>query len=257
MAYKLMGNLRGHETRGVNTQVSHPHPHPLSTGHVLAENVRSYSWGNVVSHPLDVVFFPINLWLNLGQKSSTFGNLFWFPILHSWSSPWDTESASGSSSESESRSVVSGSLQPRGLSVEFSRPEYWSGWPFPSPGDLPNPGIEPRPPTLLADSLPAEPQQKPRNTGVGSLSLLQGIFPTQESNWGLLHCRQILYELSYQGIPGSEHCDKSPLRKQQNSEGICIRNLIALKSILLVSALAASMFIIGRQPWPFPGSKTV
>ena len=38
-----------------------------------------------------------------------------------------------------------------------------------------------------------------RNTGVGSLSLLQGIFPTQESNWGLLHCRRILYQLSYEG----------------------------------------------------------
>ena len=39
------------------------------------------------------------------------------------------------------------------------------------------------------------------NTGVDSLPLLQGIFPTQESNWGLLHCRQILYQLSYQGSP--------------------------------------------------------
>ena len=52
---------------------------------------------------------------------------------------------------------------------------------------------------LLADSLPAEPQGKPKNTGVGSISLLQGIFPTQESNQGLLHCRWILYQLSYQG----------------------------------------------------------
>ena len=40
-----------------------------------------------------------------------------------------------------------------------------------------------------------------QNTGVGSLSLLQGIFPTQELNWGLLHCRQILYQLSYEGSP--------------------------------------------------------
>ena len=40
-----------------------------------------------------------------------------------------------------------------------------------------------------------------KNTGVGSLSLLQGIFPTQESNQGLLHCRQTLYQLSYQGSP--------------------------------------------------------
>ena len=45
--------------------------------------------------------------------------------------------------------------------MEFSRPEYWSGLPFPSPGDLPNPGIEPRSPTLQADSLPAEPPGKP------------------------------------------------------------------------------------------------
>ena len=47
--------------------------------------------------------------------------------------------------------------------MEFSRPEYLSGYPFPSPGDLPNPGIEPRAPALPADSLPAEPQGKPIN----------------------------------------------------------------------------------------------
>ena len=49
----------------------------------------------------------------------------------------------------------------------FPRQEYWSGLPFPSPGDLPNPGIEPRSPALQADSLPAEPHRKPKNTGVG------------------------------------------------------------------------------------------
>ena len=43
------------------------------------------------------------------------------------------------------------------LSMGFPRQEYWSGLPFPSPGDLPNPGIEPRSPALQADSLPAEP----------------------------------------------------------------------------------------------------
>ena len=53
---------------------------------------------------------------------------------------------------------------------------------FPSPGDLPNPGIKLRSPALQADSLPAEPQWPPKNSGVGSLSLLQGIFPIQESN---------------------------------------------------------------------------
>ena len=86
-------------------------------------------------------------------------------------------------------------------SMEFSRPEYWSGYPFPSPGDLPNSGIKPRSPTLQADSLPAEPQGKPKDTGVGSLALFQWIFLTQESNQGLLHCRRILYQLSYQGSP--------------------------------------------------------
>ena len=159
-------------------------------------------------------------------------------------------------------------------SMGLSRYEYWSGLPFPSPGDIPNPGIEPRSPALQADSLlselqgkllgifptrglnpglsyyrqilyqlshkgsprilewvaypfsadpgiePGSPElqvdsllaelpekprttilshKKPRNTGVGSLSLLHGIFPTQESNRGLLHCRWILYQLSYQG----------------------------------------------------------
>ena len=52
-------------------------------------------------------------------------------------------------------------------------------------------------PTLQEDSLPAGSKGKPKNTRVGSLSLLQGIFPTQKSNRGLLHHRQILYQLSY------------------------------------------------------------
>jgi len=52
--------------------------------------------------------------------------------------------------------------------------------PCPPPGDLPNPGIEPRSPTLQEDSLPSESTGKARNTGVGSLSLPQWIFPTQE-----------------------------------------------------------------------------
>ena len=71
----------------------------------------------------------------------------------------------------------------------------------PSPGNLASPGIECRSPALQADFLPAEPPRKPKNTGVGSLSLLQQIFLTQESNQSLLHCRRILYQLSYQGIP--------------------------------------------------------
>ena len=70
---------------------------------------------------------------------------------------------------------------------------------IPSPGNLPNPGVEPRSPALQEDSLPDEPQGKPKNTGVASLSLLQPIFLTQELNQGLLHCKQIPDQLSYQG----------------------------------------------------------
>ena len=82
-----------------------------------------------------------------------------------------------------------------------SRQEYWSQLPCPPPGDLPDPGIKPRSPALQADSLLSEPPGKPKNIGVGSLSLLQGIFLTQESNRGLPCCRRILYQQSYQGIP--------------------------------------------------------
>ena len=84
-------------------------------------------------------------------------------------------------------------------SMGFSRQEYWSRLPSPPPGDLPNPGIEPASPALQVDSLPSEPPGKPKTIGVSSLSLLQGIFPTQKSNQSLLHCRRILYQLSYPG----------------------------------------------------------
>ena len=47
------------------------------------------------------------------------------------------------------------------LSMGFFRQEYWSGLPFPSPGDLPDPEIKPRSPTLQADALPSEPPRKP------------------------------------------------------------------------------------------------
>ena len=58
---------------------------------------------------------------------------------------------------------------------------------LPSLGDLLNPGIKPRSATLQVDSLPAVLSEKPKNTGVGSLSLLQHIFPIQESNRFLLN----------------------------------------------------------------------
>ena len=73
----------------------------------------------------------------------------------------------------------------------------WVAFPFSRESSQPR--EDPRSPALQEDSLPAEPQGKPKNTGAGSLSLLQRIFLTQESNRGLLHCRWILYQLSCQG----------------------------------------------------------
>ena len=85
------------------------------------------------------------------------------------------------------------------LSMKFSRQEYWSGQLFTSLGDFPNPGIEPKSPTLQVDSSLSALLGKSKNAGVGSVSLLQGIFLTQGLNWGLLHCRWILCHMSHQG----------------------------------------------------------
>ena len=74
------------------------------------------------------------------------------------------------------------------LSMGFSRPEYWSGWPFPSPGDLPNPGIKPRFPALQADSLLSELPGTPIYM-VGEFSSTWGclgVFPGLEGGQGLV-----------------------------------------------------------------------
>ena len=151
--------------------------------------------------------------------------------------------AANTISVSESRSVMSNSLQPMDYTVHGilqARILEWVAFPFskgssqpgieprsptlqadslpaepqgkpkntgvgshPFSRGLPNQGIEPRFPTLQGDSLPGGPPGKPKNTGVGSPSLLQQIFPTQESKQGLLHYRRILYQLRYQGSPGN------------------------------------------------------
>ena len=73
--------------------------------------------------------------------------------------------------------------------------------PCPSLWDLPNLEMEPTSPTSQVDSLPSEPPGKPNNPGVGTVSLLQGKFPTRESNRDLMHYRWILYQLNYLGSP--------------------------------------------------------
>ena len=75
------------------------------------------------------------------------------------------------------------------LAMGFSRQEHWSGLPFPSSGDLPDPGIEPESlmsPALTGGSSPLAPLGKPQNTGVGLHFILKGILPTQGSNLCLL-----------------------------------------------------------------------
>ena len=103
---------------------------------------------------------------------------------------------------SESHSAVSYSLRPQGLHSPWNSPGQSIGV---SSLSLLQGSSQPRGwtqvrvqlnPALQADSLPAEPQGKPKSTEVGSLSLLQWIFPTQESNLGLLFFRQVLYQLN-------------------------------------------------------------
>ena len=80
-------------------------------------------------------------------------------------------------------------------SMEFSRQEYWSGWPFPSPGDLPNPGIEPGFPALQADALPSEPPGTPRLAYIGAY-LGIGLYLLSLRDWYyILHL--FLYLVTY------------------------------------------------------------
>ena len=98
-----------------------------------------------------------------------------------------------------SHSVVSDSLRPYGLySPEILQARMLEWIAFPFPRNLPNPGIKPRSPTLQADSLPAKPQGKSKNIGLGSLFLLQWIFLTQGLNKVFPYYRQTLYHLKPQ-----------------------------------------------------------
>ena len=102
--------------------------------------------------------------------------------------------------ESESGSVMSDSSRPHGRYSPWNSPGRileWVAFPFSRGSSQPRDQTGSR--ALQAGSLPVEPQGKPKNIGMGSPSLLQWIFLTQESNWGLLHCKLILYQLSYQG----------------------------------------------------------
>ena len=104
---------------------------------------------------------PLNLWCHLTISSSV--TIFFCLWQAKYNSKIHSPGKNTGEGESESRPVLSHSVQPHGL---------YSPWNFPE-----------------------------QNTGVGSCSLLQGLFPTQGSNPGLPHCRQILYQLSHKGSP--------------------------------------------------------
>ena len=109
--------------------------------------------------------------------------------------------------ESQSCSVVSDSLRPHRLySLWNSQGQYpgvGSLFPFSRGPSHPRDGTQAS--HVAGDSSPAEPQGKPKNPGAGGISLPQQIFSTQELNQGLLHCRRILHQLSYEESPKTKH----------------------------------------------------
>ena len=116
-------------------------------------------------------------------------------------------------SKSESCSAVSDSLRPHGLYSPWNSPGQNTGVGSLSllQRILPNPGIEPSSPTLLVDWLPAEPPRKPKNLEWVTHPFFSGSSQSRKRNQGLLHCRQTLYQLSYQG---SQRLRWNPLLSQ-------------------------------------------
>ena len=131
--------------------------------------------------------------------------------------PSDLAYGTSMPSESESRSVVSDSLRPHGLYSSWNSLGQNTGVGGQNTG-VGSHSFSRGSSQSRVDSLPAESQGKPKNTGVDSLSLLQQTLLTQELNQGLLYCRQILYQLSYQGSPEvwTEACRKASKKKKKN-----------------------------------------
>ena len=145
-------------------------------------------------------------------------------------------------SESGSRSVLSDSLQPHGLYSPWNSPVQNTGVGSLSflQGIFPTQGLNPG---LLHCRRMVILQGKPKNTGVGSLSLLQGIFPTQESNQGLKYGRWILYQLSYERSPGA----------QGTSLKMLIHQLLLLLWVNCTSSLTQELYILYQHSMKLAG----
>ena len=175
-----------------------------------------------------------------------------------------------------------GCSPPRSSVHGFPRQEYWSGLPFPSPEDLPDSGIKPTCPALASRFLTTEPPGKPEcrhmlclvpqsrltlcnpmdcsppgssvhedspgtNTEMGCHALLQEIFPTLELNWGLPHCRQILYLLSYQGSPNIGVCVCNYELSHAFSP---YQRILAQKDLISIRIYTASDSVTSSKPLP-------
>ena len=99
-------------------------------------------------------------------------------------------------------------------------------------------------PALQADSLPAEPQGKPKNTGLGSLLLLQQIFLTQELNQGLLHCRWVLYQLSYEESPTTTEEERREKKRKKYKRIYRTNRKVRTINVFLLFSLDR-----GHKPW--------
>ena len=136
-------------------------------------------------------------------------------------------------------------LRPHGLYSPWSSPGQNTGVGSYSllQGIFPTQGSNPGIPHCKEDSLPVEPPGKPKNFGVGSLSFLQQIFLTQESNQGLLHCMRILHQLSYQGSPKCE----VKVKAAQSCPTLCDPMDYAVHRILQARTLELGAFPFSRE----------
>ena len=184
------------------------------------------------------------------------------------------------------------------LCMGFRRQEYWNGLPFPSPEDLPDPGIEPTSPALADRFFTTETSRKPHIKGgcvcviysvvsnslqphglqparllcpwdspgkitrVDCHSLLQRIFPTQGLNPGLLHCRQILYHLSYREVLTTVW---NSLLTRHRNPALVLRTSVGIRSSTENTdslSICLSTQSYGLQParhiypWDSPGKNT-
>ena len=96
-------------------------------------------------------------------------------------------------------------------SMGFSRQEYWSGLPFPSPGDLPDPGIELRSPTLQADALTSEPPGKPQEITIPAPKMFR-----EELKWRLVQCLSQCINAKY-SIKEEDSGDNHPVYEGQEN----------------------------------------